>query len=344
MHDYATMLAFIDLWHHSCKQLLFGCCCYRGGFAFDNRWVVPYNPYVSLLFNCHINVEVYTSIAAVKYLYKYVYKGHDRAQVDVGPVDVVAPNGAALAQPRMRDEIKIYQDDRYVSAFEASHHLYGFDLHKEHPNVVRLAMHLKGRQTILFQEGTDATAVLNQNPHTTLTAWFAFNKTAQEHLNPFAPLHLALNTLYHYFPRIATWKKKEKQWALRTQTPSLLPVSRMYFVQPFEGERYFLRLLLHHVPGATFFEDLACTNRHLQHPTQHASFKEACQQRGLLQDDVEWAQCMEEDASMASASCLRALFVALLVFNVVVNPLVMWERFKEDMAEDFLYQACQVGV
>jgi hypothetical protein len=186
-------------------------------------------------------------------------------------------------------------------------------------------------------------AVLNRNPHTTLTAWFAFNKTTWEHLNPFAPLRLALNTLYHDFPRIATWKKKEKQWALRTQTPGLLPVGRMYFVQPSEGERYFLCLLLHHVPGATSFEDLACTNMHLQHPTQHTSFKEACQQRGLLQDDAEWAQCMEEAASMASASCLRAQFAALLVFNVIANPLALWERFKEDMAEDFLYQACQVG-
>ncbi len=47
---------------------------------------------------------------------------------------------------------------------------------------------------------------------------------------------------------------------------------------------------------------------------------------------------------MASASCLRALFVALLVFNVVANPLALWERFNEDMVEDFLYQARQVGV
>jgi hypothetical protein len=119
---------------------MFGCCCCRGGFAFDNIWVVPYNRYMSLFFNCHINVEVYTSVAVVKYLYKYVYKGHDRA-----PVDVAAPDGATLAQPRMRDEIKIYQDGRYVSAFEANHRLYGFDLHKEHPNVVRLVVHLKGR-------------------------------------------------------------------------------------------------------------------------------------------------------------------------------------------------------
>ncbi len=288
-------------------------------------------------------MEVCTFVVAVKYLYKYFYKGHDRAQVHVGPMDAATPDGAALDQPRMRDEIKIYQDGRYVSVSEASHRLYGFDPHKEHPNVVRLAVHLKGRQTILFQEGTDATVILNRSPHTTLTTWFAFNKTTREHLNPSAPLHLALNTLHHDFPRIATWKKKEKQWALCTWTPGLLLIGRMYFVQPSEGERYFLRLLLHHVHGATSFEDLACTNRQLQHPTQHASFKEACQQRGLLQDDAKWAQCMEEAASMASASCLRALFAALLVFNAVANPLALWERFKKAMAEDFLYRRRQVG-
>jgi hypothetical protein len=70
--------------------------------------VVPYNPYLSLLFNGHIKVEVCTSVAAVKYLYKYVYKGHDCAQVDVGPVDTAAPDGAAPARPRMQDKIKIY--------------------------------------------------------------------------------------------------------------------------------------------------------------------------------------------------------------------------------------------
>ncbi|KAG3056940.1 hypothetical protein PI125_g25478 [Phytophthora idaei] len=44
-----------------------------------NQWVVPYNPYISQKYNCHINVEVCTAIAAVKYLYKYVYKGSDKA-------------------------------------------------------------------------------------------------------------------------------------------------------------------------------------------------------------------------------------------------------------------------
>ncbi len=69
------------------------------GFVFDNRWVVPYNPYLTMRYKCHINVEVCSSITTVKYLYKYVYKGHDRALAVVRPeawgLPIVAPQAVA---------------------------------------------------------------------------------------------------------------------------------------------------------------------------------------------------------------------------------------------------------
>lgn len=55
----------------------------------DNRWVVPYNKWLSQKYNCHINVEVCASIEAVKYIYKYVYKGPDRAQVEISKVCMI---------------------------------------------------------------------------------------------------------------------------------------------------------------------------------------------------------------------------------------------------------------
>jgi len=50
---------------------------------YDNRWVMPYNAYLLLRYNAHthINVEYYASVKAVKYLYKYIFKGLDRAVV-----------------------------------------------------------------------------------------------------------------------------------------------------------------------------------------------------------------------------------------------------------------------
>jgi hypothetical protein len=48
----------------------------KDGWAqIDNRWVVPYNSYLTRRYKAHINVEIRSSIKILKYLYKYIYKG-----------------------------------------------------------------------------------------------------------------------------------------------------------------------------------------------------------------------------------------------------------------------------
>ena len=55
---------------------------YVGGSKLDNRWVVPYNPFLLLRNSAHFKVENCSTKNAVKFLYKYVCKGHDRAIVE----------------------------------------------------------------------------------------------------------------------------------------------------------------------------------------------------------------------------------------------------------------------
>lgn len=55
----------------------------KGRHELDNRWIVPCNPYLCQKLDCHINEKVCATIKAVKYIHKYVYMGHDRAQVEV---------------------------------------------------------------------------------------------------------------------------------------------------------------------------------------------------------------------------------------------------------------------
>ena len=75
----------------------------RGGttYTIDNGDIVPYSPYLSLRYNCHINVVHCSSATACKYLYKYVTKGSDRAMVRS---EVEGYEG--------RDEIAEYEDKR----------------------------------------------------------------------------------------------------------------------------------------------------------------------------------------------------------------------------------------
>ena len=60
----------------------------KGGHHIDARDVVPYNPYLLKKYNCHLNVEYCGTIKSVKYLYKYTYKGHDRAGVVLEADDI----------------------------------------------------------------------------------------------------------------------------------------------------------------------------------------------------------------------------------------------------------------
>ena len=77
----------------------------KHGHRYDNRDIVPYNPYLSAKYRCHINVEICASVEAIKYIHKYIYKGHNRTTLEISR--------------DQRDEIKDYLDARYVSAPEA---------------------------------------------------------------------------------------------------------------------------------------------------------------------------------------------------------------------------------
>jgi hypothetical protein len=113
----------------------------------------------------------------------------------------------------------------------------------------------------------------------------------------------------------------------------------MYFVKPSENERYYLRLLLATVPGATSYADLRTTAKGTPQEVIHATFKAACLARGLLQDDEEWDRCLDEAKTFASASQMRALFASLLCYNDVAKPRVLWQKYLQDFTEDLLCNA-----
>jgi len=57
------------------------------GQEVDNKDVIPYNTYLSKLFNCHVNVEVCAEMRCVKYIYMYIYKGYDRTMLVLGMIN-----------------------------------------------------------------------------------------------------------------------------------------------------------------------------------------------------------------------------------------------------------------
>jgi hypothetical protein len=90
-------------------------------------------------------------------------------------------------------------------------------------------------------------------------------------------------------------------------------------------------MLLTAVPGATSFEYLRTVDGVL-HPT----FKEACQQLGLLNDDAECHAALEEATFKDMPRQIRYLFTLFLSYHACTDPVALWAAHKAAMCEDLV--------
>lgn len=292
----------------------------------DNRWVATYNRALSLLFKCHINVQVVTSISSIKYVYKYVYKGHDRAQVELRPVQ--GEGGDADTVVTEVDEITNFTSGRYIGACEAAWRIRSFELHQERPTVQRLAVHKENQQEVFFNADEDTAADVERRgpPATTLTDWFKLNQDCPA----------ARDLLYHDVPSKYRWVKGEG-WRARQRFNDYPPVGRMYFANMREGERYFLRCLLTIQRGCKSFDDIRTVDG-----VVYDTYKQAAVAANLFDDDKMWEDTLAEAAAMGSPTQLRELFASLLIFAEPADPGALWDKFKKELCED-IWHRCRTS-
>ncbi len=136
--------------------------------------------------------QICSTIQAVKYLFKYVYKGHDCVTMVLqGPID----------------EMKQYINVHYVSPSEAIWRQFEFKLHAGLPPITRLQIHLPNEHRITFNANKPLAEVITHvaNYKTTLTEFFVINQTNE----------LARHTFYQDMPKHFTWNVLQKKWKWR---------------------------------------------------------------------------------------------------------------------------------
>ncbi|RCV17325.1 hypothetical protein SETIT_3G211200v2 [Setaria italica] len=150
------------------------------GKELDNMWVVPYNLVLLMRYNCHINIEICSSIKSVKYLYKYIYKGHDRASFTID---------AKGNEHMVINEIKQYRDARMITAIE------------------EMQVHLPDLPMVAYKSTNNLKDVLlcQKSQRPMLTEYFKMNAT-----NPNAHQYQ-----YKEFAEYFTWNKSGKYWKPR---------------------------------------------------------------------------------------------------------------------------------
>ncbi|XP_057744772.1 uncharacterized protein LOC130962595 [Arachis stenosperma] len=274
------------------------------GIELDNRYVVPHNRFLLLKYGAHINVEWCNQSRSIKYLFKYINKGNDR-------VTASFYSNSAVDRPNfIVDEIKMFHDCRYISPCESAWRIFAYDIHYRKPSVERLSFHLPDEQTVLFEDNDTLQTTVNRATikESMFIAWFKANATYES----------ARLLTYNEFPTHFVWKRSIRTWEPRK---SAQVIGRLFFVPPSSGELYYLRMLLNIVRGPTSYEDVKTYNGVI-----YSSFRDACYARGLLDDDQEYVDAIEEASHWGSGHYVRKLFATLLWSNTMVRPEAVWEK------------------
>ena len=224
----------------------------------------------------------------MKYIFKYYTKGPDRSFLKLQNEN----------DEQVKDELKQYIDARYVSPAEAAWRLEEFSICGRSHAVVRLQVHTKNQQYLIFKDN-NKTQALN-NIDTTLTAWFKLNKKNK----------LAKSLNYIDIPTYFSYSKVTKQWTERIKYQNT--IGRMCSISPKDSERFHLKLILSRIKGATCFEDLKFFNN-----TFYPTYQETAIAMGLVESDDQIIKIFDEACNIMMPKQLRKFFAQfLLVDNI----------------------------
>jgi PIF1-like helicase len=104
-------------------------------------------------------------------------------------------------------------------------------------------------------------------------------------------------------------------------------IGRLPILNIGRGEKWFLRLLLLHVKGASSFQALKNFNGQLL-----TTYKEAAEARGLIASDNKFEAALTEAAHYQMPHQIRILFCTILAFGRPTNPLSLYQEFEEAMS------------
>ncbi|XP_063941193.1 uncharacterized protein LOC135149410 [Daucus carota subsp. sativus] len=283
----------------------------------DNQWVVPYNRDLLVKYQCHMNIEICCHARSLKYLFKYCLKSHDTATVHVTGRKKMTSNKNP-GEPI--DEIDAYFDGRYICGAESAYRIFGFPIHHRTISVERLPFHLPGQKNCTFRSNQplDKVSEREKDRMSKLEAFFhlcANNVSARQY---------TYQEVHEHF----VWDDGQREWGGRKRG---YQIGRLSYTHHSSGEVWFMRLLLTKVKGPTSFAALRTVNG-----VCYDTFHDACKEYGLLDDDKEWHEVLDQCSSGGLPPQIRQLFVHIIVNCKVTNLSLLWSKHWQQMVDDIV--------
>ena len=303
----------------------------------NDGMIVPFNPALSLLLDCHCNIQACSQIFHFKYFFKYLTKNAEAQIFYPNDPAKTAQKKAAFINVKNSihddDEINRYKIGRFIGSSDALWSIMGFELYYLSQSVLSMPIDLPDSQTVYIRDNR----LIGNYDRTMLSAFFELNTQQGDMTLAFSPSKKVKELLYQELPEHFVWNTGSKMWIARVRKSpyGVCQIGRLHTPPTTQHEKWALWLLLRHIPGPKSYEDLL-------HGAP--SFIAACGNRGLLINDSEYEVYMAEVVAVEMPCRCRQIFADLLCSVTVPNPWSLWERFANDLSQDFLYEKRHLGI
>ena len=246
------------------------------------------------------------------------------------------------------DEITEHVNASWYGDTNSFWRLWEFPLNEMQPSVQKLAIHLPNEQSVIYDPDKvnneqQIREIMESLKNTTLTAFFKLNDKDEE-----ARQYVYPDILRHYrwiesdkvAERRKTFQKRLRKSGNCNEDDEEMSnqIGRMPVIVPRGNDKqielYYLRVLLHNVPGPRRFEDLKTVRLEDGSTKVCQTFKQACIERGLCEGDNDAREALKEAMTIQFGRTLRHFFVTMVQNDMVGNPLALWEEFKNELCED----------
>jgi hypothetical protein len=291
--------------------------------------VVPYNPALTLLLDCHCNVQACSQIFDFKYMFKYftkeaeglIFYPHDPAKTELKRRQYANDVAGIHAD----DQINSYKVGRFLQTSECLWSIFGNELYYLSQPVETLPIHLMNEQDVLIRDGV----VDRMADRTKLTAFFELNEREGNDPLVLQPSRKIKDLLYIDVPQHCVWEASSRMWIQRVRKMQTVQIGRVDMPYDAQKELWSLRLLLMNISGPTSFTDLL---------NGAASFSETATNYGLLADNTEYKRFMLEVVSIESPGACRTIFSDLLISVMVPHAVDLWDSISQHLCQDFIHK------
>jgi hypothetical protein len=300
----------------------------------DNRYVVPHNRLLTMLFGCHICVEFVTQRDVWFYLFKYTHKEDPAVNTALYRLDPNNPNVVDY------NEFVRHKRLTYMGPYEAVDFIRaGMHAGSSH-SVKMLSIHLPGQEPVYFERGFEDAAADRAFDEVFRTEWTAFHDLCAEFPEARKYKFTNVGRAYVFHKKIGKGKAAEKvyKWLPRQQGPAHDEyIAAIWPPNPNNRMLFATYLLANELLGIESIDDMCRLNvpsdpdyDPTQPTVQCESAIEAANRRGLLSDDTRWKNVMEQILNTTTnRSLLVRHFTNLLLHSRPSDPLALFNSYLE---------------